>query len=93
MLGRYLLLLAAMPAGIATGAVLTLRGPLGPYGAADVRAAGLIMIAGGELIMTGLAVVLAVALVTERVRRPARPADLTAYNAYLASLEGVEGDV
>ena len=48
------------------------------------------MLAGSDLIMTGLAVVLAAALFTERVRRVSRPADLTAYNAYLASLEAPE---
>jgi putative copper resistance protein D len=87
-LGRYLLLLVAMPADIVTGAVLMLHGPLGPYAAADVRAAGVIMLAGSDLIMTGLAVGLAAATVTDRARRsPVRPADLAAYNAYLASLE------
>jgi putative copper resistance protein D len=86
-LGRYLLLLAAMAADIATGAVLMLHGPLGPYGAADVRAAGVIMLAGSDLVMTGLAVALAAAALTRRTRIAARPADLAAYNAYLASLE------
>jgi cytochrome c oxidase assembly factor CtaG len=86
-LGRYLLLLAGMPADLLTGAVLMLHGPLRPFGAADVRDAGVIMLAGSDLVMTGLAVVLAAALVTARVRRVPRPADLTAYNAYLASLE------
>jgi putative copper resistance protein D len=86
-LGRYLLLLAAMPADIATGAVLMLHGPLGPYGAADVRAAGVIMLAGSDLIMAGLAVALAAVLVTERAKSAATPAGLAAYNARLASLE------
>jgi putative membrane protein len=58
-LGRYLLLLAAMPADMATGAILMLHGPLGPYGAADVHAAGIIMLAGSDLLMTGYAVALA----------------------------------
>jgi putative copper resistance protein D len=89
-LGRYLLLLAAMPADIATGAVLMLHGPLGSYGGADVRAAGVIMLAGSDLIMTGLAVALAAAAVMRRTRHAARPADLAAYNAYLASLETPE---
>jgi putative copper resistance protein D len=89
-LGRYLLLLAAMPADIATGAVFMLHGPLGPYGGADVRAAGVIMLAGGDLIMTGLAVWLAAAALARRTRHPARLADLAAYNAYLASLEAPE---
>jgi putative copper resistance protein D len=87
LLGRYLLLLAGMPADLVTGAVLMLRGPLGPYGAADVRAAGITMLAGGDLIMTGLAVALAAALLTERARRAAGAEDLAGYNAFLASLE------
>jgi putative copper resistance protein D len=86
-LGRYLLLLVAMPADIATGAVLMLHGPLGPYGAADVRAAGVIMLAGSDLIMAGLAVALAAVLVTERAKSAATPADLAAYNARLTSLQ------
>jgi cytochrome c oxidase assembly factor CtaG len=89
-LGRYLLLLAAMPADIATGTVLMLHGPLGPHGAADVRAAGVIMLAGSDLIMTGLAVALAAVLVTERAKSALPPADLAAYNARLASLETPE---
>lgn len=88
--GRYLLLLAAMPADIATGAVFMLHGPIGPYGGADVRAAGVIMLAGGDLIMTGLAVWLAAAL-AKRTRHGERRPDLAAYNAYLASLEAPEG--
>ncbi len=90
-LGRYLLLLAGMPADLATGAVLMLHGPFGPYGAADVRASGVTMLAGSDLIMSGLAVALAVALLTERARRTVRPADLAGYNAYLASLETPKG--
>ncbi len=86
-LGRYLLLLAGMPADLVTGAVLMLRGPLGPFGAADVQTAGVIMLAGGDLVMTGLAAALTVALMRERVRRTASTADLAAYNAHLASLE------
>lgn len=97
-LGRYLLLLAAMPADIATGAVLMLRGPLYGYGGGDVRAGGLVMLAGSDLIMTALAVAVAVAVVRDRGGRRGRPgrpgrpgteeqpADLAAYNAYLASL-------
>jgi cytochrome c oxidase assembly factor CtaG len=95
-LGRYLLLLAAMPADIATGAVLMLRGPLYGYGGGDVRAGGLVMLAGSDLIMTALAVAVAVAVVRDRGGRrgwhgrqgqPADlAADLAAYNAYLASL-------
>jgi putative copper resistance protein D len=62
-LGRYLLLLAAMPVDIATGAVLMLRGGAGGYSAADVHAGGLVMVAGGEAIMAALALVFAVAVV------------------------------
>jgi putative copper resistance protein D len=87
LLGRYLLLLAGMPADLVTGTVLMLRGPLGPYGAADVRGAGITMLAGGDLIMTGLAVALAVALLTERARRAVGAEDLAGYNTFLASLE------
>jgi cytochrome c oxidase assembly factor CtaG len=90
-LGRYLLLLAAMPADMVTGAALMLHGPLGQYNAGDVRAAGLIMVAGGELVMAAVAVALAVAVVRDRgsaARRGADPATaLGAYNAYLASLD------
>lgn len=64
--GRYLLLLAAMPADIATGAALMLRWPLPGYSGAGVRDGGLVMLAGSDLIMTGLAVALAVAVVRER---------------------------
>jgi cytochrome c oxidase assembly factor CtaG len=90
-LGRYLLLLAAMPADMVTGAALMLHGPLGQYGAGDVRAAGLIMVAGSELVMVAVAVALAVAVVRDRggaTRRGADPATaLRAYNAHLASLD------
>jgi cytochrome c oxidase assembly factor CtaG len=99
-LGRYLLIVVAMPADIITGAVLMLHGRIGAYSAGDVRAGGLIMVAGGELIMTAIAVALAVVIVRDldgaaRRARRAQPAlsgadpgaDLTAYNAYLASLD------
>jgi putative copper resistance protein D len=84
--GRYLLLLAAMPADIVTGAALMLARPFGGYRAADVHAAGVIMLAGSELIMTALAVLLAVNLV--RSPTPLRQAtgELEAYNARLALL-------
>ncbi|HEX9040875.1 MAG TPA: cytochrome c oxidase assembly protein [Trebonia sp.] len=87
LLGRYLLLLVAMPADIATGAVLMLHGPLGPFAAGDVRAAGVIMLAGSDLIMAGLAAGLATALVTRRARDRTAVPDLAAYNAFLASLD------
>ena len=65
-----------------------LHGPLGQYGAGDVRTGGLIMVAGSELIMAALTVVLAAALVRDPARRGTDPAaDLSAYNAYLASLD------
>jgi preprotein translocase subunit SecG len=60
-LARYLLILAAMPADILTGAVLMLHGRIGDFGTGDVHASGLIMVAGSELIMAALAVALAVA--------------------------------
>ncbi len=87
LLGRYLLLLVAMPADIATGAVFMLHGPLGPFAAGDVRAAGVIMLAGSELVMAGLAAGLATALVTRRARDRTAVPDLAAYNAFLASLD------
>jgi hypothetical protein len=53
------------------------------YGLADIHRGGLVMFAGGDLIMGALATVLAVAF----VRAQERPrADLDAYNAYLAAL-------
>jgi cytochrome c oxidase assembly factor CtaG len=87
---RYLLLAAATPADIVVGAVLMMHGPLYGYGAADVRHAGVIMLTGSDIVMTGVAAILAAAMVSARSRQPARPAeaaDLTAYNAYLASLD------
>jgi hypothetical protein len=81
-----------MPADVVTGAALMLARPLRGYAAADVHAAGVIMLAGSELIMTGLAALLAARLVRSpggaRQRR-ARQADSTLkeYNSYLASLE------
>jgi cytochrome c oxidase assembly factor CtaG len=89
-LGRYLLVVAAMPADMVTGAVLMLHGRIGGYSPGDVRAGGLIMVAGSELIMAAVAVALAAAIVRDRAggaRRTADPAaDLATYNAYLASL-------
>lgn len=70
-LGRYLLLFAAMPADIATGAALLLRGGTGGYSAGGVHAGGLVMVAGGELIMAGLALGLAVAVVRDADPDPA----------------------
>lgn len=85
--GRYLLLLTAMPADIVTGAALMLARPLGGYGAADVHAAGVIMLAGSELVMTTLAVVLAVRLVRSPAEGHWGVSGLRAYNVYLAGLE------
>ena len=89
--GRYALLLAAMPADLATGAVLMLRGPLAHhiagYSGASVRAGGLIMLAGSELLMTALALALAVGIVADRGRDTRRTPELAAYNTYLASLD------
>jgi acyl-CoA reductase-like NAD-dependent aldehyde dehydrogenase len=58
--------------------------------AAVMRAAGVIMLAGGDLMMTGLAVALAAVLVTERGKNAVPPADLAVYNARLASMETPE---
>lgn len=67
-----------------------LHGPLGQYGGGDVRTGGLIMVAGSELIMAALAMALAMTLVRDWAgagRGTTDPAtDLSAYNAYLASL-------
>ncbi len=84
--GSYLLLLAAMPADIATGAFLMLSGPIGGYGPADVHDAGIIMLGGSELIMTALAVLLAVNLLRSPVGRE-KAFGLAEYNASLALLE------
>ncbi len=86
-LARYLLLLAVMPADIVTGAALMLTRPFGGYSAADVHVAGLLMLAGSELIMTSLAVVLAANLVRSPVAGRQADSRLADYNAYLASLE------
>ena len=77
-LGRYLLLFAAMPADIVTGAALLLRGGTGGYSTGDVHAGGLVMLAGGELIMAGLALGLAVAVVRDADPDPAGPDPTTA---------------
>jgi putative copper resistance protein D len=56
----------------------------GPSLLTDLHQGGLIMFAGSDLIMAGLAVVLAAAVV--RAHDVSRPGRLDAYNAYLASL-------
>ena len=83
---RYLLLLAAMPADIVTGAALMLDRSFGGYSTADVHVAGVIMLAGSELIMTALAVLLAVALVRSPGDALGADSVLEEYNAYLTSL-------
>ena len=93
---RYLLLLAAMPADMVTGAAYLLARRFGDYSAADVHLSGLVMLAGSDVIMVALAALLAVGLVRSpdpsrgsRASRGSRraPVQLEAYNAYLASLE------
>jgi putative copper resistance protein D len=85
--GRYLLLLAAMPADIVTGAALMLAGPFGGYGAADVHAAGVIMLGGSELVMTALALLIAARLLRPPSAAREAGGGLTEYNASLALLE------
>jgi cytochrome c oxidase assembly factor CtaG len=90
---RYLLLLAAMPADMVTGAAYLLARRFGDYSAADVHLSGLIMLAGSDVIMVALAALLAMGLVRSPDPSPAfrgsrrAPVQLEAYNAYLASLE------
>jgi cytochrome c oxidase assembly factor CtaG len=98
--GRYLVLLAGMQADAIVGLALTLPGheifpgyagtgrTWAPSVLTDQRAGGVLMWAGSDLVMAGLAIVLAVALV--HARKPATAADgarLAAYNAFLAALE------
>jgi cytochrome c oxidase assembly factor CtaG len=87
---RYLLLLAAMPADVVTGAAYLLARRFGDYSTADVHLSGLIMLAGSDVIMVALAALLAMGLVRSGDLSAASrraPAGLEAYNAYLASLE------
>jgi cytochrome c oxidase assembly factor CtaG len=98
-MGRFLLLLVVMPVDLAVGAVLMLlpavpfpaylraRRAWGPAPLADLHDGGLIMLAGSELIMTGLAIALAFAFVRshDRVSDPTAT-DLAAYNAGLVRL-------
>jgi cytochrome c oxidase assembly factor CtaG len=90
--GRYLLLLGTMPVDTVVGVILMLApGRLFPgYAVADLHRGGLVMFAGGDLIMAALGIGLAVAFV-RAVERPR--GDLDAYNAYLAALgsAGSEG--
>jgi putative copper resistance protein D len=85
--GRYLLLLAAMPADIVAGAGLLLIRPPGGYAAADAHDAGLIMLAGGEGTMAALALALAIRLAYRPAPARVPEGQLDAYNAYLASLD------
>jgi cytochrome c oxidase assembly factor CtaG len=100
LLGRYLLLLVMMPVDMLVGVTLMLapRELFPPYAragrtwgpglVADLHQGGLIMFAGSDLIMTVLAVILAARFVQALGGSPPwRPADLDAYNAWLAVLE------
>jgi putative copper resistance protein D len=87
--GRYLLLLAAMPADTVVGVILMLapHRMFPAYPVADLHRGGLVMFAGSDLIMAALATVLAVAFVRAgEHERERAPGDLDAYNAYLGSL-------
>lgn len=85
--GRYLLLLGTMPVDTVVGVTLMLapRGFFSAYSGDDLHRGGLVMFAGSDLIMTALGVLFAVAFVRAG-DRPRAPADLDAYNAYLAAL-------
>jgi putative copper resistance protein D len=86
--GRYLLLLTTMPVEMGVAAALLLMG-------GDLPRGGLVMLAGSDLIMVGLGAALAVGLVRQPARQPARrapgqasaAAGLDAYNAHLRSLD------
>jgi cytochrome c oxidase assembly factor CtaG len=89
---RYLLLIAAMPADVVTGAAYLLARSFGGHSEADVHLSGLIMLAGSDVIMVALAGLLAVGLVRSGDPSPASlrrsaAGKLEAYNAYLESLE------
>jgi putative copper resistance protein D len=95
--GRYLLLLVTMPVDTLVGVVLMLAPrelfpayaragrTWGPSLLTDLHQGGLVMFAGSDLIMAGLAVTLAAVLVRGS-SRSGLPGDLDAYNAHLASL-------
>jgi cytochrome c oxidase assembly factor CtaG len=98
-LGRYLLLLIAMPVDTMVGVTLMLvprelfpayaraGRTWGPSLLTDLHEGGLIMVAGSDLIMTVLAVVLAASFVRARDTSLAGPpGDLRAYNEYLHAL-------
>jgi hypothetical protein len=75
-----------MPADTAVGVILMLapHAMFPSYAAADLHRGGLVMFAGSDLIMSVLAVILAIAFVRQ-AERPG-PGDLDAYNAYLVAL-------
>jgi cytochrome c oxidase assembly factor CtaG len=85
--GRYLLLLGTMPVDTVVGVILMLAPPgmFPAYSGADLHRGGLVMFAGSDLIMAGLAIMLAVAFVRAGERDRAS-GDLDAYNASLSSL-------
>lgn len=97
--GRYLLLLVTMPVDTLVGLVLMVvprelfpayahaGRTWGPGLVADLHQGGLVMLAGGDLIMAVLAVILAVRFVgTGGTARSDLPGDLDAYNARLGAL-------
>ena len=97
--GRYLLLLVTMPVDTLVGLVLMVvprelfpayahaGRTWGPGLVADLHQGGLVMVAGGDLIMAVLAVILAVRFVgTGGTARSDLPGDLDAYNARLGAL-------
>jgi putative copper resistance protein D len=103
LLSRFAMLLIVMPADTLTGVILMIApGELfppyqhtqrtwGPSPLADLHAGGIIMWTGSDLIMTALAVALALLLVHgPHQPSPAQAADedtqLATYNAYLAAL-------
>jgi cytochrome c oxidase assembly factor CtaG len=97
--GRYLLLLITMPVDMLVGVVLMLvprelfpayarvDRTWGPSLVTDLHQGGLIMLAGSDLVMAVLAVILAVSFVrTSGGPRSGPSADLDAYNAHLGAL-------
>jgi cytochrome c oxidase assembly factor CtaG len=99
--GRYLLLLITMPVDTLVGVVLMLvprelfpayahaDRTWGPPLVTDLHQGGLIMLAGSDLVMAALAVILAASFVwAGGGAQPGRPADLDAYNADLGALPG-----
>jgi putative copper resistance protein D len=86
--GRFLLLLVTMPVDTLVGVVLMLASPRLIPAYTDLHQGGLVMLAGGDLIMTVLAVALAAGVVGAcGASRGEVPGDLEAYNAYLAGLD------